>query len=254
MFAIFCLYTFGIAGTHDVQRTNVENHIVNISYVENTKAKGALCILISIRNGRVDFDSSVFIFIRRNEELLILMMRSGMYNVVCYDVESNGRLLPGVGYPAYVQKISITQTGIEQSFHPPLILFISKCTGSVFVRRSLHLENCDVSYITESGNILASCEFPSTSITSGFQIILQFNDPANVESVHRVEVGQTLNHNTSVSMSVNISGTYHATIFAILNETILDEFPSYSMEFTVNIQGTDQGQCTLKILDYISYV
>ena len=79
-------------------------------------------------------------------------------------------------------------------------------------------------------------------MASGFQMILQFNDPVTVESVHRVEVGQTLDRNTSVSISVNRSGTYYATIFAILNETILDEFPSYSMEFTVNVQGTDQSQ------------
>ena len=79
-------------------------------------------------------------------------------------------------------------------------------------------------------------------MASGFQLILQFNDPANVESVHRVEVGQTLNRNTSVSISVTRSGTYFATIFAILNTTILDEFPSYSMEFMANIQGTNQGQ------------
>ena len=88
-----------------------------------------------------------------------------------------------------------------------------------------------------NGNILASCEFSSTSIASGFQIILQFSDPTNVESVRRLLVGQTLDRNTSVSVSVNKSGTYCAIIFAILNETILDEFPSYSMEFTVNVQG-----------------
>ena len=41
---------------------------------------------------------------------------------------------------------------------------------------------------------------------------------------------------------MNRSGTYYATIFAILNEIILDEFPSYSMEFIVNVQGTEQGQ------------
>ena len=93
-----------------------------------------------------------------------------------------------------------------------------------------------------NGNIRASCEFPSISLASGFQIILQFNDPANVESVHRLMVGETLDCNTSVSINVNRSGTYYATIFVILNEIILDEFPSYSMEFTVNIQGTEQGQ------------
>ena len=93
-----------------------------------------------------------------------------------------------------------------------------------------------------NGDILASCEFPSISLASGFQIILQLNDPANVESVHRLMVGQTLDRNTSVSINVNRSGTYYATIFAILNEIILDGFPSYSMEFTVNVQGTEQGQ------------
>ena len=88
-----------------------------------------------------------------------------------------------------------------------------------------------------NGNILASCEFPSTLMASGFQIILQFNDPTNVESVRRLMVGQTLDRNTSVSINVSRSGTYYATIFAILNMTILDEFPSYSKECLVNIQG-----------------
>ena len=122
---LFCGKHF-IAGTHDVQRTDMENSTVNISYVENTKAKGALCILVSIHDGRVDLDSSVFVFIR-NEEVPISMplyLRPGKYDGVCYDVESNGRLLPGVGYPAYVQRISITQTGIEKPFHPPFIIHI----------------------------------------------------------------------------------------------------------------------------------
>ena len=101
-----------IAGTHDVQCTNMENSTINIHYVENTKAKGALCILISVRDRHVNFDLSVFIFIQRNEELLISMLRSGKYDILFYDVESNGRLLPGVGYPAYIQKINIIHTGI----------------------------------------------------------------------------------------------------------------------------------------------
>ena len=132
MFVCSILFiSFGISGSHDVQRTDVENYMVNISYVENTIAKGALCILISIRNGRVDFDSSVFIFIRRNEELPILMLRSGMYNVVCYDVESNGRLPPGVGYPAYFQRISITQTGmIFHAVEPRLSKLFSRLPDS----------------------------------------------------------------------------------------------------------------------------
>ena len=102
-----------------------------------------------------------------------------------------------------------------------------------------------MSHSTESGNILASCEFPSTSMASGFQMILQFNDPAIVESVQRVMVGETLDRNISVSLNVSRSGTYCAIIFAIVNGTIL-KFPSYSNEFTVNIQGTDQGQCIAK--------
>ena len=122
VFCLLCGKHF-IAGTHDVQYTDIENSTVNISYVKNTKAKGTLCILISIHGGHVDFDSSVFIFIRRNEEFPIIVPLPGRYDVTFYDVESNGRLLPGVGYPAYVQKISIIQTGMEKSFHNPLLLY-----------------------------------------------------------------------------------------------------------------------------------
>ena len=124
-FFLLCGQHF-IAGTHDVQRTDMENSTVNISYVENTKAKGALCILIFVHDGRVDFNSSVFVFIQRNEQMPILYLRPGKYDVVCYDVESNGRLLPGVGYPAYVQKINITQKRMRISFYPMLLLFTSK--------------------------------------------------------------------------------------------------------------------------------
>ena len=91
----------------------MENHIINIHYIENTKAKGALCILISVRDGHVYLNSSVFIIIQRTEELSILMLRSGNYNVISYDVESNGRLLPGVSYPAYVQRINVIETGVH---------------------------------------------------------------------------------------------------------------------------------------------
>ena len=107
IWSLFLLFHF-IAGSHDVQRTDMENSTVNIHYVENIKAKGALCILISVRDGRVDFDSSVFIFIQRNEELPISMLRP---DVISYDVESNGRIQAGVGYPAYVQNINVIYTG-----------------------------------------------------------------------------------------------------------------------------------------------
>ena len=56
-----------------------------------------------------------------NTSLQVHMMFNALIWKTPYDVESNGRLLPGVGYPAYVQKISITQTGMEKSFHPPSI-------------------------------------------------------------------------------------------------------------------------------------
>ena len=115
----------------------MENSTVTISYVENTKAKGALCILISVHDRRVDFNSSLFVFIRRNEELSIAMphyLRPGQYDVISYDVESNGKLLPGVGYPAYVQKISVDQTGVKISFHLPLIiLFLCRVSSCPYI-------------------------------------------------------------------------------------------------------------------------
>ena len=104
-----------LIGTHDVQRVHVVNSTVNVFYVEKTRAKGALCISISVYDRGMNLISSVFIFIpKRNEShISMLYLSPGKYDVVCYDVESNGRLPPGIGYPAYIQRINITQTGIS---------------------------------------------------------------------------------------------------------------------------------------------
>ena len=48
-------------------------------------------------------------------------------------------------------------------------------------------------------------------------------------------VGQTLDHHTSVSISVSRSGTYCVIIFTIINGEILDENPSLLVELEVEI-------------------
>ena len=70
--------------------------------------------------------------------------------------------------PIFRRSISPKQVSIVKriSFHPSLINH--KCTGSVPVPRSSHRQNCDVSH-SNGNNILASCEFPSTSVASGFR-------------------------------------------------------------------------------------
>ena len=56
-----------------------------------------------------------------------------------------------------------------------------------------------------------------------------------MESVYELMVGQTLDHHTSVSISVNRSGNYCVIIFAIIKGEILDENPSSLVELEVEI-------------------
>lgn len=68
-------------------------------------------------------------------------------------------------------------------------------------------------------------------------MLLLFYDQINIQSVNEVMVNQTYDCNSSVSISVNKSGTYYATIFAIINGSI-SEFPSYSSEFIMKLIQT----------------
>ena len=118
--------------------------------------------------------------------------------------------------------------------------------------RSSALENCNVKH--HNGYITASCVYPQNSAASDFQAILQFNDPENLQSVYRLMVNQTLNRNTSISFSVERSGTYCVIIFAVINGEMLDGNPSFLVELQVETdQGQHGGVMQIHVINYCNY-
>ena len=65
-------------------------------------------------NGDVDFTRSVLLALDRNTSLhhtLPFNVHPGQYRVFVYDIESDGTLYNGVGYPAVTMELILLQSG-----------------------------------------------------------------------------------------------------------------------------------------------
>ena len=109
-------------GTHDILNattTETDDDVVNIVittlYSEHSDARGALFDFVFIDdNGDVDFTRSVLLTLDRNTSLkhtLPFNLYPGQYRVFVYDIESDGTLSNGVGYPAVTSELNIRRDG-----------------------------------------------------------------------------------------------------------------------------------------------
>ena len=96
-------------GTHDIlnattTETDDDEIVITTLYSEHSDARGALFDFVFIdENGDVDFTRSVLLALDRNTSLhhtLPFNLYPGQYRVFVYDIESDGTLSNGVGYPA----------------------------------------------------------------------------------------------------------------------------------------------------------
>ena len=78
--------------------------IFTVNHFGHSPARGALFSFVSITNsGDVDFNRSFFLPWDRNishNHTLPFCLSSGHYRMFVYDIEHNGTLRTGVGYPA----------------------------------------------------------------------------------------------------------------------------------------------------------
>ena len=99
-----------MTGTHDVRDVTV-NNMVRTEYFENSIAMGVLTIFTFINEDRsVNFSRSSYLFLDRNASLNYTLpddLTPGLYHVFAYDIESDGTLHNGVGYPASRDQITI---------------------------------------------------------------------------------------------------------------------------------------------------
>ena len=112
-----------LTGTHDIRDVTVDNtsHLLTTEYFKYSVATGALVIIIFInKDGSVNFSRSSYLSLDRNASLNYTLpddLTPGLYHVFAYDIEGNGRLLNGVGYPASRDEFTIVGNSKGEAVH-----------------------------------------------------------------------------------------------------------------------------------------
>ena len=109
---------FLITGTHDIVNVSVEeNDGVQVAtvYSEISTAGGALfSFVFTMVSGDVDFSGSFLLALDRNtshNHTLPFDLYPGHYRVYVYDIEHDGTLHNGVGYPAVTDTLLARANG-----------------------------------------------------------------------------------------------------------------------------------------------
>jgi hypothetical protein len=111
-----------ILGTHDVQNVTIANSSnlsLSVDYLDGSRARGILCLLIYITPEQtVDFTKSVSVVVKRNSfNGLVFELPNSKYIALGYDVESDGLVQPEVSlYPAYTENLTVTDNQIGMLF------------------------------------------------------------------------------------------------------------------------------------------
>ena len=96
------------AGTYDAVTASIEDDVqtIRIQYLENTRARGSLVLLMLTSSGKVDFSGSLYIALDRESSrdyTLSSPLSSGWYIISVYDIEENGTVQGHIAYPAFNQ-------------------------------------------------------------------------------------------------------------------------------------------------------
>lgn len=116
-------------GTHyvqDISVTETQSNEVEVTtiYFEHSDAKGALFNFVYIDDRNVvDYTRSVLLALSTNlsyHYVLPFNLFRGHYRVLVFDIEHDGTLFSGVGYPAKVHRLSANKGG-QGKYNPKLI-------------------------------------------------------------------------------------------------------------------------------------
>ena len=256
--------TIIILGTHDIlnattTKTDDDAIVITTLYSEHSDARGGLFDFVFIDdNGDVDFTRSVLLALDRNASLhhtLPFNLYPGQYRVFVYDIESDGTLYNGVGYPAHADELyfifeedqsftrpSMDDEGIIQStIHTMVILIMT-----LYLYQLEYFDNCSITVF--SGLILAVCSPINSTLVTGFQMIAQSR---NSSQVHKLHINQNMTP-VQVTVEVEESGVYQVTIIAMREGTgivgsyvgytghvqvVVGEVTSYTTNSTTNTTG-----------------
>ena len=178
-------------------------------------ASGALFSFVFIADsGDVDFSRSFLLALDRNtshNHTLPFDLHPGHYRMYVYDIEHDGTLHNGVGYPAVTEEIALfTNLTNHGNGFQVCVQFVRFYYILCIDERSLRPFNCTLN--SASGIIKAECSHPDSSFAAGIQVIVQ---SINVSEVHKLYVNKSIDLDTPVTVSVERDGEYQVTIFAI---------------------------------------
>ena len=186
--------------------------VIKALYSEHSTASGALFSFVF--SGDVDFRRSFLLALDRNTShnyTLPFDLYPGHYRVYVYDIEHDGTLNNGVGYPAVIEelfpKFDLTNNGIY--FHVQYDMLFTGIFHIIIDGRSLYLLHCTLN--STLSLIWAECGHYS-SFVDGIQVVVQ---STNVSKVHKLYVNQSMDLHAPVTVPVERDGEYHVSIFVI---------------------------------------
>ena len=214
LYIVLLYYCIVSIGTHDIlnattTETDDDAIVITTLYSEHSDARGALFDFVFIDdNGDVDLTRSVLLALDRNTSFhhtLPFNLYPGQYRVFVYDIESDGTLSNGVGYPAVTDELVLMLSNgnhsqgisIPPSPSPAHVI-------PILVTDIPDTSNCQITYC--SGVIRAEC-----NDTSDFQIVAQSRNS------NKIHVNQSMDFQTPVTVEVEESGVYQVTILGILD-------------------------------------
>ena len=215
--------------------------VITTLYSEHSGARGALFDFVFIDdNGDVDFTRSVLLALDRNTSLhhtLPFNVYPGQYRVFVYDIESDGTLSNGVGYPAVTNEFNTSKEyqGNICLYSKFVYILLDVYSPSEPVQPECNF-NCSITVFR--GFISAECSPINRTLVTGFQMIAQLNDSSEV---HRLHVNQSMDLQTPVTVEVEESGMYQVAFFTIREGTgiVGSSYVEYTVDMTTIVESID---------------
>ena len=105
-----------VLGSHDIKDATItirERITVEATYTEQSLATGALFIIVPYINGAMDSTRAVYLALDKIDSrsyLIPFSLRGERIAVFVCDIESDGTLTSGVGFPAVHKEMTITES------------------------------------------------------------------------------------------------------------------------------------------------
>ena len=199
-------------------------------YFKSSTNKGAF-LFFSFTNGTsIDFSKSFYLAMERNASYYYTLpddLTPGLYHVYAYDIESDGTLHNGVGYPADRNNFSFTGHSRGGGLNT-----IQQPTDAAHVdTQKFHSKDIKDCIVTLTRDVIsATCSYSSDSAATGFQMVVQMkSSKADV-----LLINQTTKYFPTGPVTVQVedeNGTYYVSIFPLLGEKgIVNATVAYTQE------------------------